>query len=266
MCNPVRVLRSGGWYHVMNRARDGQALFPSGAEADAFLEALGRIAESRPIEVHAYCVMGTHYHLLVRAEEGVLLAALERLEEGISPRAGQVRVRRMAVGRHFLQVTRYIHRNPVEAGLARRPEDWKWSSYRGYLDRIAGPPWLRSDTVLGWLGSIGARQRYRAYVGGECPPLGSLREGTRPGEFRYGSITEPHGDAAPMATLTLKGVPDDLLARLREVAETNRRSLNREVIDRLARSVEVRPFDPALFLAEADAFRKRLRLRPLTHD
>lgn len=69
-----------------------------------------------------------------------------------------------------------------------------------------------------------------------------------------------------MATLTLKGVPDDLLSRLREVAETNRRSLNREVIDRLARSVEVRPFNPALFLAEADAFRKRLRLRSLTDD
>lgn len=266
MSNSLPVLRSGGWYHVMNRARDGQALFPSGAEAEAFLEALGRIAESRPVEVHAYCVMGTHYHLLVRAEEDALLAALEGLEAPFSALAGKVRVRRMAVGRHFLQVTRYIHRNPVEAGLARRPEDWKWSSYRGYLDRIEGPPWLRSDTVLGWLGSIGARQRYREYVGGECPPLGSLREGTRLGKFHYGSITEPHGDPVPMATLTLKGVPDELLARLRNVAETNRRSLNREVIDRLARSVEVRPFDPALFLAEADALRKRLRLRPLTDD
>jgi REP element-mobilizing transposase RayT len=250
----------------MNRGRDGQALFPSRAEAEAFVDALGRIAESQPVEVHAYCVMGTHYHLLVRAEEEVLAGALERLEEGISARAGRMRVRRMAVGRHFLQVTRYIHRNPVEAGLARRPEDWPWSSYRGYLDRIEGPRWLRSDTVLGWLGSIGARQRYREYVGGECPPLGSLREGARHGRFRYGSVTEPHGGADPMATLTLKGVPEELLHRLREVAEANRRSLNREAIERLARSVEVRPFDPGSFLAEADALRRRLRLTPMTDD
>lgn len=251
---------------MMNRGLDGAKLFPSSEDASAFVAAIGRLACQLPVEVHAYCVMGTHYHLLVRAEEDVLLGALEGLEAPFSALAGKVRVRRMAVGRHFLQVTRYIHRNPVEAGLARRPEDWPWSSYRGYLDRIEGPSWLRSETVLGWLGSIGARQRYRQYVGGECPPLGSLREGARRGRFQYGSVTEPHGGSVPMATLTLKGVPEDLLHRLRKVAETNRRSLNREVIDRLARSVEVRPFDPESFLAEADAFRNRLRLRPLTDD
>lgn len=266
MTTSLPVVRSGGWYHVMNRGLEGATLFPSPEDASAFVEAIGRLACHFPVEVHAYCVMGTHYHLLVRAEEDVLLAALERLEAPFSALAGKVRVRRMAVGRHFLQVTRYIHRNPVEAGLARRPEDWPWSSYRGYLDRIEGPPWLRSDSVLGWLGSIGARQRYREYVGGECPPLGSLREPARPGEFHYGSTTEPYGDPAAMATLTLKGLPDDLLARLREVAGASRRSLNREVIDRLARPVEVRPFDPSLFLAEADAFRKRLRLAPMTDD
>jgi hypothetical protein len=42
--------------------------------------------------------------------------------------------------------------------------DWLWSSYRGYLDGLDGPSWLRSRSVLGWLGSIGARQQYRRYV------------------------------------------------------------------------------------------------------
>ena len=70
----------------------------------------------------------------------------------------------MAVGRHLLQVTRYIHRNPVDAGLVRRPGEWAWSSYRGYLDPLDGPRWLRSHVVLGWLGSIGCRHLYRRFV------------------------------------------------------------------------------------------------------
>jgi len=66
-----------------------------------------------------------------------------------------------------------------------------------------------------------------------------------------------------MASLTLKGIPDDLMKRLRGVAETNRRSLNREVIERLERSLEGRRLDPASTLARVDVLRERLALRPL---
>ncbi len=66
-----------------------------------------------------------------------------------------------------------------------------------------------------------------------------------------------------MASLTLKGIPDDLLTRLRRVAETNRRSLNREVIERLERSLEGRRLDPESLLARADALRARLALAPM---
>ena len=130
----------------------------------AFVADLGGIAECFVVEIHAYCTMGNHYHLLARGEEGELRRAVARLEKGIPGDAGRPRLRRMAVGRHLLQVTRYIHRNPVEARLVERPADWPWSSYRGYLDPADAPHWLRSDAVLGWLGSIGARQRYRRYV------------------------------------------------------------------------------------------------------
>lgn len=66
-----------------------------------------------------------------------------------------------------------------------------------------------------------------------------------------------------MSSLTLKGIPDDLLTRLRQVAETNRRSLNREVIERLERSLEGRRIDPESLLARADALRARLALAPM---
>lgn len=150
----------------MNRGVDRGALFPTPQDAAAFVTALGEVARQCPVEVHAYCAMGNHYHVLARALEADLVRAVARLEANLCGRAGRARLRRMAVGRHLLQVTRYIHRNPVEAGLVRRPRDWTWSSYRGYLDPLDGPPWLVTHVVLGWLGSLGPRQRYRQFVEG----------------------------------------------------------------------------------------------------
>jgi antitoxin FitA-like protein len=81
--------------------------------------------------------------------------------------------------------------------------------------------------------------------------------------FHFGSDLEPPRETT-VASLTLKGISDDLLRRLRRAAEENRRSLNREVLDRLARTVETRPIDPETLLARADALRERLSLPPLS--
>ena len=158
-------VHAGSWYHVTNRGVNGSVLFPTSREAEAFVTILGEIVAGFAVEIHAYCAMGNHYHLLARAQEEELLQAIGLLELAIAANTEGARLRRMAVGRHLLQVTRYIHRNPVEAGWVQRPEDWPWSSYHGYLDRLEAPFWLRTDAVLGWFGSIGARQRYRRYVG-----------------------------------------------------------------------------------------------------
>ena len=167
MARSLPIVRSGEWYHVVNRGVDRGPLFTTRRDAAAFVSGLGEISEQFAVEVHAYCAMGSHYHLLARAQEEELRRAVRRLEQGIPGQTGRARLLRIAAGRHLLKVTRYIHRNPVEARLVERPADWPWSSYRGYLDHMDAPRWLRSDAVLGWLGSIGARQRYRQYVEGD---------------------------------------------------------------------------------------------------
>ncbi len=130
----------------------------------AFVDALAEAAHRFAVEIHAYCVMSSHYHVLARAEEAELSEALATLRPDAAARLPRPRLCRLAFGRHLVNVTTYIHLNPVAAQVVLAAEDWPWSSYRGYLDRLEAPHWLRSDAVLGWLGPIGARLRYREKV------------------------------------------------------------------------------------------------------
>ncbi len=170
------MVRAEGWFHATNHVGDNTTLPSTTLEGATFVDSLGRAAERFPVEIHSYCAMGTHYHILARADEHDLLVALQSIDSVVASEPRRPRLCRMAFGRHLIKVTRYIHLNPVSARLVLSPEDWPWSSYRGYIDRLEAPRWLRSDAVLGWYGSIGARLRYRDEVengGSRFPGFGS---------------------------------------------------------------------------------------------
>lgn len=116
------------------------------------------------VEVHAYCLMGTHHHLLLRLSPADLAATLSAIEAAGDTPLGPSRAIRVTAGRHLAYVSRYIHLNPIAAGLVRRPEAWPHSSYRGYLDPFFTPEWLETSTILGWFGALGGRRRYRVFV------------------------------------------------------------------------------------------------------
>lgn len=162
----------------MNRGASGRCLFPSPDDVALFLKLLAVLSERPLLEIHAYCVMGNHYHLLVRTSESDLDRAMDHLEglytrrfhrrhgtQGVLLR-GRYRAIAVLPHRHLVNVSRYIHRNPVEAGLAARPEDWPHSSFRAYLNPAGAPSWLRTAAILGRFGSIGARENYRRFVDG----------------------------------------------------------------------------------------------------
>jgi hypothetical protein len=149
----------------MNRVSEGEIWLNDPAEASSFVAQLERICAEFPIDVHAYCVLPRHFHLLVRAEPAPLRAALSRLQAhaGFPGRAAP-RALPVTFGRHLTGVSRYIHLNPVLAGLVRRPDHWPFSSFRAYLGDLAAPRFVVTAAVLGRFGTIGARHRHRAYV------------------------------------------------------------------------------------------------------
>jgi putative transposase len=130
-------------FHVFNRAAKRSALFHSPADYRQLERVLVEACEQVPMRILAYCAMPNHWHLLVWPREDGHLSAFMRW--ATTTHAVRWRMDRDTVGegavyqgryravpvqddRHLLIVARYIERNPVRAGLARRAADWPWSS------------------------------------------------------------------------------------------------------------------------------------------
>jgi REP element-mobilizing transposase RayT len=166
----------GAWYHVVNRGARNRPVFRATADRDDFLRLVAEIRARFAVECHAYCLMDSHYHLLVRTPRPNLDRAMNRLDGAYTGRfhrhhgtagalfRGPYRAVEVRADRHLLRVSRYVHLNPVLAGLAARPEDWPFSSYSAYVEPARTPPWLTTATILRHFGSVGARRRYRAFV------------------------------------------------------------------------------------------------------
>lgn len=142
----------------MNRGIARRTLFEGRADVRFFLSRLARSIRRGELEVHAYCVMTTHFHLLVRSLEGCLSEAMRRIQndyvrhfnrtrrrDGPLVR-GRFRSKPVASLAYRRTLVRYIDANPVRAGLSGRAEDYPYGSARAY-SRPTGPPWLERSWV-----------------------------------------------------------------------------------------------------------------------
>ena len=176
MPRPRREDYPGAWHHVMNRGAGRAAIFTSDTDRLLFLDCLAEAAERFRLEVHGYCLLGNHYHLLLLSGAGELSEGMKHLS-GKFTRMFNVRHGRdgpmfrsrftsvpINTDGHLVQVSRYIHLNPVAAGLVQRPEHWPWSSAAAYLGPVPGPDWLRTNAILAMFGATDPRADYRAFL------------------------------------------------------------------------------------------------------
>lgn len=147
-------------------------LLNSDANRRIFESALERVRRAFGLRVYAYVVMPEHVHLLLSEPARDTLAdALKSLKQGVARRLignaehfWQKRYYDFNIRNYpqFVEKIRYIHRNPVKAGLCERPEDWEWSSFRHYATGSDGRIEIESE----WT----ARKRERL-LGGLCPAV-----------------------------------------------------------------------------------------------
>ena len=160
MPRPPRVDFPGAWHHVMNRGSDHRDVFQHDADRDVFIDSLVAAIERANLEVHAYCLMMNHFHLLIRSQQGHIASGMQFLL-GRFTRLVNLRVKRdgplfrgryasvpVGADHQILQVCRYIHLNPVKARLTSKPEAWRWSSAAAYAGVTTVPRWLRTDAVF----------------------------------------------------------------------------------------------------------------------
>ncbi len=167
-----RLLYPGAWYHVMNRGASRRPTFINPQDRLRFLELTAESVEHFNAEVHAYCLMGNHFHLLVRTPEPNLDRFMHRLcskyvrsfnqRHDFDGPLCRSRYKAMPVQSedYLVSLGRYIHRNPLDLGVDHLG-DYMWSSYPAYLGLVRQPGWLSTGLLLK---AAGGREGHAAFV------------------------------------------------------------------------------------------------------
>jgi len=178
MSRPLRIGYPDALYHLTLRGNARGEIFLDDTDRDIFLGVLGSVVERFGWRIHAYCLMGNHYHLLAETPQpnlsrgmrwlnGVYTQRFNRRHERVG-HVFQGRFKAILVERdsYLLELARYIVLNPVRAGLASAPDRWRWSSYGATAGEQPQPRWLSVAWILDQFGNgqTPAQDRYREFV------------------------------------------------------------------------------------------------------
>ena len=177
MARKARIHVQGGVYHVMMRGNGGQDIFFTDHDRYRLYLLIQEGTVRFDYRVHAFCLMGNHIHLALQVAHTPLSKIIQNLsfrytkwvnrQQDRTGHLFQGRYKAILIdqGSYLLELVRYIHLNPVRAGLVKQADDYPFSSHRSYLG-YAPLPWLTTDWILRQFDRsvMKARQRYNAFV------------------------------------------------------------------------------------------------------
>jgi putative transposase len=172
MPRPLRIQYEGACYHVMSRGDRLEAIFADKRDRAEFLRTLGQTCAKTGWQVHAYCLMTNHFHLVVETPQPNLSLGMKWLLGTYTQRfnrrhrhwghlfGGRYKAQLIDErSEEYLRVAcDYVHLNPVRAGLVKknqRLESFPWSSYPAYRQPKLRPSWLHTDRLMGEYGLEG---------------------------------------------------------------------------------------------------------------
>jgi REP element-mobilizing transposase RayT len=178
MARPLRIEFPGAVYHVTSRGNERKPIFRVDEDCEKFVSFLKELPNRFGLFIHGFVLMRNHYHLLLETPSPNLQRAMQYLNTAYTVyfnnrhgRAGhllQGRYKAFVIEKdtYLLSVSRYLHLNPVKAGMADRPEDYLWSSYAEYIGKRKRSGWLTCGWVLEQFSEkpAHARRRYKEFV------------------------------------------------------------------------------------------------------
>ncbi|MEK6602437.1 MAG: transposase [Candidatus Binatota bacterium] len=172
MARRPRVFAPGLLYHVIVRGNQRQKAFLDDTDYQVYLERLARYRRKYNYTLYAYCLMPNHVHLLLESSNQPLAKFMQGLQQSYTQ---YFNLRHHKVGHLFqgrykaiicqkdeylLELVRYIHLNPVRARIVPKPEQYRYSGYRVYLE--GKPTEVVDPTKV--LKILGGKQAYRRFV------------------------------------------------------------------------------------------------------
>jgi len=178
MARALRITFPGAFYHVTSRGNERKAVFKSKRDREKFLEYLESATQRYDARIHAYCMMDTHYHLLLETPSGNLSQIMRHINGAYTTyfnvkrdRSGHLFQGRykailVDIDDYAKELSRYIHLNPVRAKIVETPEEYGWSSYKFYIGKQRAAKWLYRDFILGYFGKrvSTAQKGYQKFV------------------------------------------------------------------------------------------------------
>jgi len=182
MARKPRIEYAGAVYHVMSRGNRQEAIYRDNRDREIFLDTLEEACAKTGWVVHAFVLMGNHYHLLLETPHANLVAGMKWLQGTYTQRFNarhklwghlfQGRYKALPIeadnGDYFSALSSYVHLNPARAKLFDlkngKLSDFPWSSYPLYLKPSKRPGWLKVDRVLGisgWTDTAAGRSAYQ---------------------------------------------------------------------------------------------------------
>jgi len=178
MARPIRLEFPDAVYHVTTRGNGGEDIFVDDQDRQQFLDVLEEVVLRSGWIIHAYVLMGNHYHLLVETPKANLSRGMRQLNgvytqrfntrHASGGRVFQGRFKAILLERdaYLLELARYIVLNPLRLKAAKNISRYRWSSYRATAGEIQAPSWLNTAWTLAHFGrgSSVAQRKYAEFV------------------------------------------------------------------------------------------------------
>jgi len=144
MGRSLRLNIENGYFHIISKSVEETNLFNESDDYNKFLKILSEEKEKHKVVLYSYCLMPNHYHLLIKTNDTNLSEFMKNLNFRYSQyfnnknfRTGHLfmdRFKSFYINNegYFLNVSRYIHLNPIESNIVDKPEKYNWSSYKFY--------------------------------------------------------------------------------------------------------------------------------------